>query len=293
MAKIKHTGQLHDDEKEFLKLFNTLTYSRNAWQVWEDLMTVMACSISNAVDRTPEKFKSREEQYARAIKNLGGVDVPAQLLGIITMALERDPDQDFLGKLYMSLNLGNHWRGQFFTPYDVCKLMSGMTLENIDSQIEKKGYVSVCDPACGAGATLIAAANNMKKSKYNFQKHVLFVGQDIDRVVGMMCYIQLSLLGCAGYICIGNTITNPMTGHALFPHESDGQEYWYMPMFQSDVWQWRRLFNSLGVVEKKVNEKPAIPIAGDQDDQPKGTSELKRNSKDVEGQLDFFSMLGI
>ena len=60
-----------------------------------------------------------------------------------------------------------------------------------------------------------------------------------------MCYIQLSLLGCAGYVCIANTITNPLTGHVLFPNEKEGQELWYMPMFQNQIWTWRRLFQSM------------------------------------------------
>ena len=133
--------------------------------------------------------------------------------------------------------------------------MAQINCGNLDSQIEEKGYVSVCDPTCGAGATLIATANHMKKSKYNFQNHVVFVGQDIDRVTGMMCYIQLSLLGCAGYICIGDTLRNPLTGPVLFPHEKEGQELWYMPMFQSDVWQWRRIFHSLGNMAGAAAEK--------------------------------------
>lgn len=141
------------------------------------------------------------------------------MLAIIVEALERNPEQDFLGEMYMQLNLGNHWKGQFFTPYCVCKMMSEITCEDVDSHIEKQGYLSICDPACGAGATLIAAANTMKKCKHNFQNHVVFVAQDIDRITGMMCYIQLSLLGCAGYVCIANTITNPLTGHVLFPNE--------------------------------------------------------------------------
>ena len=115
----------------------------------------------------------------------------------------------------MELELGNHWKGQFFTPYCVCKMMSEITVGDVDRQIEENGYISICDPACGAGATLIAAVNSMRNAKHNFQNHVLFVGQDIDRIVGMMCYIQLSLLGCAGYICIGNTITNPLVGHVF------------------------------------------------------------------------------
>ena len=254
MAKIKHISQLHDEEKEFLKLFNTLTYSRSAWQVWEDLMTVMACSISNAVDRTPDKFKSREEQYARAIKNLGGVEVPAQILGVITMALERNPDQDFLGKLYMSLNLGNHWRGQFFTPYDVCRMMAEINIgDGIQTEIETKGYISICDPCIGAGAMLIAATNAMKRVNVNYQTCAVLVGQDVDRIVAMMAYIQLSLLGCAGYIIVGDSLRDPPTGHVLFPRDREGQEVWITPLFMHKAWEIRRT----GIVLQELFRGPA------------------------------------
>lgn len=170
MAKIKHTGQMRDAEKEFLNLFKGLTYSRSAWQVWEDLITVMACSISNAVDRTPDRFRSREERYEKSIKNLGGVEIPAQILCIITMALEQDPDQDFLGKMYMNLNMGNHWKGQFFTPYNICRMMAEMNFgDGLQAEIESKGYISVCDSCVGAGAMLIASANAMKRAGVNYQ----------------------------------------------------------------------------------------------------------------------------
>lgn len=208
----KHSETIQGTEKEFLDEFQKLCYSRSSWQVWADLMAAMACSISNVADRSPEHYESREKEYAQCIERLGSVEVPAKMLAIIVEALERNPEQDFLGAMYMQLNLGNHWKGQFFTPYCVCKMMSEITCEDVDSHIEKQGYLSICDPACGAGATLIAAANTMKKCKHNFQNHVVFVAQDIDRITGMMCYIQLSLLGCAGYVCIANTITNPLTG---------------------------------------------------------------------------------
>lgn len=245
MAKAKRSEIIQGTEKEFLDVFSQLCYSRSPWQVWADLISAIACSLSNAADRTPGHFEAREKEYAQCIKRLGSVEVPAELFHIIVMALENEPEQDFLGKMYMNLQLGNHWKGQFFTPYSICKMMSQITAGRADQQIEEQGYISICDPACGAGATLIAAANEMKSSKYNFQNHILFVGQDVDRVVAQMCYIQLSLLGCAGYICVGNTLTNPMVGHVLFPQEKEGQELWYMPMFQSDVWHWRKIFNSL------------------------------------------------
>lgn len=241
MAKAKYIGATGGRGKEFLKLFDQLTYSRSAWQAWEDLMTVMACSICNAVDRRKEPFERRERQYERSIKSLGGVDVPAQMLGIVTMALEENPKRDFLGQLYMSLNLGSHWRGQFFTPYHVSELMAKTTIGgDCKGQIEEKGYISVCDPCVGAGAMLIAAANAMKEAGINYQRHAVFVGQDIDSVVAKMAYIQLSLLGCPGYIMVGNSLTNPPTGHVLFPEENEGKEVWITPMFMHQAWEMRR-----------------------------------------------------
>ena len=241
MAKAKKSEIIQGTEKEFLDAFKQLTYSRSSWQVWEDLMTVMACSISNAVDKRPEKFKDREERYERAIKNLGGRDIPAQIFAIVVMALEKNPDQDFLGTLYMSLNLGSHWHGQFFTPYHVSKFISkAVNVDSAEEQIKDKGYISICDPCVGAGALLIAAANTMKEAKINYHYHAVFVGQDIDRVVAMMAYIQLSLLGCPGYIIVGNSLTNPPTGHILFPRNTDEQNVWITPLFMHEVWEMRR-----------------------------------------------------
>lgn len=263
MTRIKHVGTVNDKEKDFLKLFDKLTYSRSGWKVWEDLMTVMACSICNAVDRRKESFERREKQYERAIKALGGVDIPAQMLGIITMALEENPNQDFLGKLYMNLNLGSHWHGQFFTPYHVCELMAKMQIgEDCQAEIESKGYLSVGDMCVGAGAMLIAAAEAFREYKVNYQTSALFVGQDIDPVVAKMAYIQLSLLGCPGYITIGDSLMNPQTGHVLFPNEREGQELWITPMFMHQVWEMRRtamlmrnLFGGTATTEKTVEKE--------------------------------------
>lgn len=241
MARVKHIGTVGEKEKDFLNLFDQLTYSRSGWQAWEDLMTVMACSICNAVDRRKEAYERREEQYERSIKALGGVDIPAQMLGIITMALEENPNQDFLGKLYMNLNLGSHWHGQFFAPYHVCELMARMQIgDGCQAEIESKGYLSVCDPCVGAGAMLIAAASAFRECKVDYHTSALFIGQDIDPVVAKMAYIQLSLLGCPGYITVGNSLTNPQAGHVLFPEENEGQEVWITPLFMHDIWEMRR-----------------------------------------------------
>ena len=253
----KEAQTIQGTKQEFLKIFREMCYSRSTWQVWADLISMIACTLANSTDPDKEgaRYLEREREYRQCAERLGGVDKPALCMSVIVEALERNPEQDFLGELFMELELGNHWKGQFFTPYCICKAMSKIVVGDVDKQIEQSGYISVCDPACGAGATLIAAVSEMKRSKFNFQNHVLFVGQDIDRVAGMMCYIQLSLLGCAGYICIGDTLTNPMAGHVLFPQERGGQEMWVMPMFRIGVWQWRRMFFLLGKTGRDTNKE--------------------------------------
>lgn len=76
----------------------------------------------------------------------------------------------------------------------------------------------------------------MEKANLNYQNHLLVVAQDIDETVALMCYIQLSLLGVAGYVKVGNSLTEPMT-------DNDNKEnYWFTPMYYSNVWVLRRIF---------------------------------------------------
>ena len=232
-------------EKPLVEEFEKLCRTRSSWSVWADFVTATACALSNSIGKSAIDYDKREKEYAECIERLGGVEAPAKMFASIVNAFELDQEQDFLGDMFMRLGLGNHWKGQFFTPYHVCKLMAEVNCESLGAQIEEKGWVSVNDCACGAGATLIGMANAMTLRNINFQNHALFVAQDIDRVAAMMCFIQLSLLGCSGYVVVADTLTNPLTGSALQPTPNENQEIWYTPMFYSDVWTWRKVFNSL------------------------------------------------
>ena len=150
----------------------------------------------------------------------------------------------------------NHWKGQFFTPYNVCECMAGITINDNMQTLEKQEWISVNDPACGAGATLIAAANIFHRKKINYQTQVLFTANDVDRVVAQMCYIQLSLLGCPGWVAVANTISNPVCGDPLMPDERPGQEFWYTPFYFREEWNYRRQIQ----IFKEIRGSWIIPI---------------------------------
>ena len=238
-----------DNRKEFLRIFHQLTHRHRAWDIWKDFIVMFACAISNSLDK--EHFDEREKRYLKIIKkyNESERNLFPELTAHTVVALEENPEQDFLGSIFMELNLGNDANGQFFTPYHICGMAAKIAGQDIFSIVDENGYITIHDPCCGAGATLIAgvheARKQLEKRKLNFQNHVLVVAQDIDETVALMCYIQLSLLGVAAYVKVGNTFTEPIT-------KNDNKEnYWYTPMYFSYVWQVRRILHSVKKEEKK------------------------------------------
>lgn len=243
---MKHITRIAKGEQQrtMMTLFDSLCTSRTRWQVWSDMVYMFAASISNAVDQS--NAKSREAQYRSITKDYTKrqLETIAQIFAEIVMELDDNPDQDLLGELFMALELGNSHNGQFFTPYSVCRCMAAMSNEDIKGRIEHDGWISVNDPACGAGALLVAFANECRRPgmDINFQTSVLFVAQDIDITAGLMCYIQLSLLGCPGYVAIANTLTNPCTAldrRSLLP--KPGEHIWYTPFYFREEWHLRRM----------------------------------------------------
>lgn len=248
-----------DSQQQFSNLFTDLCQRKSSWEVWADFVAMAAIAISNAFDREGKTHDDREKQYIRTIKRYNQTEqqIFPTLLALLVKALEDDPDQDFLGEMFMGLNLGNHWKGQFFTPYNVCRMMSEITIADLKERIEENGWVGIHDPCCGAGALLIAARNTMVRQKLG-PTAALYVAQDIDRTAALMCYLQLSLLGCAGYVVVGDSLLHPTVGPGGSPlliSPTPEQEVWLMPALYNEVWaariQWERMrveLENLGVL---------------------------------------------
>lgn len=239
---IRHKGE--HVRKEFLKTFRTLTNRWRSWDIWADFITLVACTISNSVDKL--HFEEREKTYLRIINkyNKEERELFPKLFAYVVVALEENPEQDFLGDIYTELGLNSKEHRQIFTPYHICHFMCEITFGDLAKEVDEKGVVEIHDCCCGAGATLIAAANvakaKLEKTGLNYQNHILVTGQDIDQLVTMMCYIQLSLLGVAGYFKVGNSLIEPMTDADSLEH------YWFTPMYFFPVWHYRRVWNSIG-----------------------------------------------
>lgn len=243
-----------DYRKDFLHKFRSLTYCRGPFDVWSDFVTVSACAISNVFDKS--NSADREKAYLRTIEKYRKPEqlLFSELLALMTLSLEKNPEQDFLGSMFMELDLGNRHSGQVFTPYHIGQLMADVVLDDIVSEVKAKGYITVHDSCCGSGTLLISSANTIKaqlcKEGMNYQNHLFVVAQDIDQTVAQMCYIQLSLLGIAGFVKVGNSLTNP-----IMPGDSN-ENYWFTPMYFSNIWHTRRMIAAFkNLMEGLDNEK--------------------------------------
>jgi len=203
---------IHELKKDFITVMNQLSYSRHKWQVWQDFNELAALSIAQSTGFTDD----REASYMRVVERYTPEEMQLfpQLIGITTAALELQMC-DFLGEMFMELELGNKWKGQFFTPYHLCLLMSELTF---DAEPFRDGaVVTFNEPACGGGAMVIAYCETYLKNGINFQQQLKVTCQDVDFTAYNMAYIQLSLLGCNATVVHANTLTMEEFGHVETP----------------------------------------------------------------------------
>jgi|SRR5690625_1018628 len=199
-------------KKKVIKKMQWLSPKHGMHNVFRDFTVLAACTISNSIDK--QRWQKREDMYMWTIKkyNKEEANIFAEILALVTLGLNNRMG-DFMGELYMELEISNKNSGQFFTPYDVSKIMAELVDVNLENEI-----VTLNEPAVGAGGMIIAYAEVMKERGLNYQTQLKVICNDIDYDVVKMCYIQLSLLGIDAVVMQGNTITLEMN------------EVWYTPM---------------------------------------------------------------
>ncbi|ECO1013811.1 N-6 DNA methylase [Salmonella enterica subsp. enterica serovar Newport] len=209
-------GKTNPHIQEFVSVFNRTAPHENRWQVFSDFAHMAAAALYNAIHRDP----TVEADYLRRVKRYSKEDAirMSRLLDVVTDGLEFSPT-DFLGQLMMTLELGNQNLGQYFTPYSVSYMMARINMADRLPELEEGhgSFITVCDPACGAGGMIVATAEAMLEAGYNPQKQMLAFCTDIDPLAAMLCYIQLTLMHIPAVVSIGNSLTMEMTREMATP----------------------------------------------------------------------------
>ena len=189
--------------KEFISKLGTVDTAQRKYETFKDFLTLSTYSLAQPFYRSEEielKYKYISSKYTKE-----QAEEFSKLLALLVSALE-EQHQDFLGEVFMQLNLGNTHNGQFFTPYRVSKMMSSITGYHVKKYAGSE-IMTLCEPCCGSGGMIIAFVEALMEQDINYQ-HCLYVeATDIDEMCYKMTYIQLSLLGIPAKVIWGDSLS--------------------------------------------------------------------------------------
>ncbi|MEH3394071.1 N-6 DNA methylase [Klebsiella variicola] len=178
---VSRTGQPNPHRATFLRQFRETAPHENRWTVFSDLMHLSAAALHNRLAFSQDI----EDDYLRRIGRYNRADRFRfqALFQTLVDGMEHSAS-DFLGSVFMELELGNPDNGQYFTPFSVSHMMARMLLADRQAELDsgEREYISVCDPACGAGGMIVAMACAMLEAGYNPQRQMVAFCTDIDPV---------------------------------------------------------------------------------------------------------------
>lgn len=191
MKKLKTDG---DFRREFIRLFDETARYHSRYRVFDDFLHCAAIALHNGIPC--QRSDAPEQRYLEIIRGYERADADrmARLLALTVESLDTYP-HDFLGSVFMELNLGNKHQGQFFTPGHVTQLMTQLACSDLVTQLQSRPFITAYEPCCGAGGMMIALAEHVKLAGYSLAHHLWVSCGDIDTTARCMAYIQLSLLG--------------------------------------------------------------------------------------------------
>ena len=192
------------------------------YEIFADWVKIMALAFANAVD-----FKEfREKEYIETMKRYSKEEQRDFFEMNAWLTEWADEEMfDMLGYIYMHLEIGSKKAGQFFTPYNICRLMAKM--QKFSNEI-----VTANEPTCGAGGNIIALAEAMKAQGINYQQSLMAICQDIDVKAVYMAYVQLSLYGIPGVVFQSDTLRDPNGADS-----GTGKMYTFGYMIAPQMWK--------------------------------------------------------
>lgn len=202
--------------KNIISLIEKFDGSRNIQKVFTDWVKLTALSVSQQV----VYLESREIDYINTARGYSEEELLrfSEMSAFLCECFEQGLD-DYLGRVYMQISAGNKNTGQFFTPFNIAELAAQIA---VGSELPIKDIMTLNEPSCGGGATVLAAAKALHSKGVNYQQRLKITANDIDWNCVYMTYTQLSLAGADAIVYQGNTLT---------AETPSPQRFFYTPMY--------------------------------------------------------------
>lgn len=210
--------------KKIYKMFEQIQRAKyiNIRQIFDDFCQLGMSSYHNALYSlggisVPDFYKKNhdllEKEYMDIVakyKEKEAYKIFPEILAELIKAMRESPF-DYLGAIYMDMNINSKTHGQFFTPPHICEMMAAMQIgskESFEEECRRKGYIGVSDPACGSGAMAIGLLKVLKDYEVEDTDIKLYIELvDIDYTCVKMAYLNMAILNLSARVIWGNTLT--------------------------------------------------------------------------------------
>lgn len=184
---------------DFRKILERLSHRYGARRVFDAFTCFAACALA---------VQTREAEYIEEAKRWErpDLDLFAEAFAALVCEMETRPFEDIIGGCYVEFALsqkGQQWNGEFHTPKTICDLMARLTLGDVESLLAE-GPITVCEPACGAGAMILSLAEARPPQ---VRRRLRVTAIDISRTACDMAFINTTLWGIPTRISHGNSLS--------------------------------------------------------------------------------------
>lgn len=191
---------------DFRKILAGLSTRRAQREVFTSFLTLSACALSAG---------AREAEYRAEAERWQPEEMQAfsHAFGSLIEEMDEEPMQDVLGAVHMDQlgSRGQSHGGEFHTPAAVCQLMAEVSIADRiaewDRLVAEQGHVSVMEPACGAGATILGLARALHQmGRADLIRRLRVTGVDVSRAACDMFFINTTLWGIPALVIHGDTL---------------------------------------------------------------------------------------
>ncbi len=196
-------------KKAFIKILDSLDNSKSRYEHFRNYCEMSYCAIAKTTAKDEASADNLEACYMAVVNSYANKDdvrkIP-ELLTLTTISLN-EGGCDFLGELASELELLDSRQGQFFTPYEVSKMLAHINMADVGAIINEQGFVTVSDPAAGAGCTILAAADIIEDQGFILDECMSVQVIELSKMTYHMLYVQMAIRGIPAMVIHGNSLS--------------------------------------------------------------------------------------
>ena len=168
---------------KFVKVLNGIDQSKRRMEVFADFCELAYCALAKAASPFTEQQDGLETQYVEVVGRYRNKDDVRKMPELLVLVLEaiHVGGMDFLGAVAGELGELDARLGQFFTPYEISRLMAEISLTDVAKTIEATGFVTVSEPTVGAGGMVIAVADVIEGLGFDPAQHLWVEATELSR----------------------------------------------------------------------------------------------------------------